>query len=127
MAPGLYELPEGSRVADAIEVAGGARRNADLDALNLAQVLTDGMKVDVITKGSNAASIDASTETDALVSINSADATTLETIPGVGPVTAAAIIEYRDRLGGFGAIDDLIEVTGIGPATLEALRPYVSL
>jgi competence protein ComEA len=61
------------------------------------------------------------------VNINSADQLTLETIPGIGPVTAMAILEYRERAGPFGSIDQLIEVSGIGPATLEAMRPYVTV
>jgi competence protein ComEA len=62
-----------------------------------------------------------------IVNINSSDQAALETIPGIGPVTAMAILEYRASVGSFGSVDELIDVTGIGPATLEAIRPYVSV
>lgn len=125
--PGLYALPAGGRVADAIEAAGGAGSKADLDLLNLAAPLTDGMKVDVLTTGAPAGAAPAPAESPGLVSLNSADAGALETIPGVGPVTAAAILTYRDEAGPFTSIEQLMEVSGIGPATLESIRPYVTL
>ncbi len=128
-APGLYELVAGSRVADAIELAGGPRRSADIDALNLAEVLIDGIKIDVPRRGGSVAatsSPEAATGS-ALVSLNSSDAATLEVVPGIGPVKAAAIIEYRTQIGGFDSIEQLLEVDGIGPATLEALRAHVTL
>ena len=130
-APGLYGLPVGARVADAIAAAGGARANADLDAINLAQVVTDGLKVDVPRAGA-----DVATSTDApspgsgpgaMVSLNSADQAALEVIPGIGPVKAAAIVQYRTDNGAFSSLDELLEVSGIGPATLESIRPYVAL
>jgi competence protein ComEA len=125
--PGLYEFPDGARVADAIESAGGPRKAADLGALNLAQVLTDGLKVSVPRRG-EATAIPGETATEeAAVSVNAADEAALETIPGIGPVKAAAIVAYRTEHGPFGSVEELIEVTGIGPATLEALRPYVTL
>lgn len=130
-APGLYELPAGARVADAIQAAGGAGPRADLGALNLAAPLTDGMKVDVLVRGDAAAATvtpaPATAGSPSTVSLNSADAAALESIPGVGPVTAAAILAYRDEAGPFSSIEQLMEVSGIGPATLEAIRPYVSL
>jgi competence protein ComEA len=128
-SPGLFELPEGSRVADAVAAAGGARRGGVLDLLNLAQLLTDGMKVEVPRKGAQVASQGASPASGGptLVSINGADTTALETIPGIGPVTAAAIIAHRDEIGGFTALEQLLDVSGIGPAKYEAMLPYVAL
>ncbi|HEX2196030.1 MAG TPA: ComEA family DNA-binding protein [Actinomycetota bacterium] len=128
-SPGLYELPSGARVADAIEAAGGAGARADLGALNLAAPLSDGAKVDVLLRGrGNAASpAPVPSASPAAVSLNSADAAALETIPGVGPVTAAAILAYRDEAGPFTSVEQLMEVSGIGPATLESIRPHVSL
>ena len=132
-APGLYSLPAGARVADAISAAGGARPRADLSALNLAELLVDGTKIDVPVSGAVAspqgpdAAPVASSPSPSTVSLNSADQAALETIPGVGPVTAAAIIGYREQIGSFQSIDQLLDVDGIGPATLEAIRPYVSL
>jgi competence protein ComEA len=133
--PGLYELPEDLRVADAIDAAGGATRRADLDALNLAEPLVDGVKVYVPRRGEPVAatgmgtgqSPEQSTTGGALISINTADGLALEQIPGIGPVKAAAIVDYRTQIGSFESIDQLLDVTGIGPATLENLRPYVTL
>jgi competence protein ComEA len=129
--PGVYEFKEGARVADAIDSARGALPKADLNGLNLASPVTDGMQVLVPTRARAAppaaTSLPGATPTPAPVNINSADQLTLETIPGIGPVTATAILEYRERVGPFGSIDELIEVSGIGPATLEAMRPYVTV
>ena len=127
--PGLYALPPGARVADAIEAAGGAGARADLDLLNLAAPVTDGMKVEVLERGAAAPPSGAppADATPGAVSLNSADQAALETIPGVGPVTAAAILAYRDEAGPFTSIEQLMEVSGIGPATLEAVRSYVTL
>jgi competence protein ComEA len=131
--PGLYELADGERVADAIAAAGGPTRAADLDALNLAEPLADGVQVYVGRRGESAAAAAtapgpaASPTAPAAVSINSADAPALELIPGIGPVRAQAIIEYRTQIGSFDSIDQLLDVNGIGPATLESMRPYVTL
>lgn len=126
-APGLYEFPEGARVADAVESAGGPRKGADLGALNLAQVLTDGLKVAVPRRGQPSEGIPEPATERPVVSINAAGEAELETIPGIGPVKAAAIVAHRAEHGPFGSIEELIEVTGIGPATLETVRPYVTL
>jgi competence protein ComEA len=126
--PGLYELPAGSRVADAIESAGGPRLRADLDALNLAAPVVDGGKVDVPRRGELAPSTPSPGPSGASpVSLNAADAAALESIPGIGPVTAQAIIAARDSLGGFDSLEQLLEVDGIGPATFESIRAYVTL
>ena len=124
--PGLYALGSGDRVADAIAAAGGAGERADLDLLNLAAPLTDGMKIEVLARGA-AAPAPAASSSPGAVSLNAADAAALETIPGVGPVTAAAILAYRDEAGPFTSVEQLMEVSGIGPATLESIRPYVTL
>ncbi|HEX2296625.1 MAG TPA: ComEA family DNA-binding protein [Actinomycetota bacterium] len=126
--PGLYALPPGGRVADAIEAAGGALGRADLDLLNLAAPLADGTKVDVLVRGAEPAQgVPAGVAAPAAVSLNAAGVAELETIPGIGPVTAAAIVAYRDEAGPFTSVEQLMEVSGIGPATLESIRPYVSL
>jgi competence protein ComEA len=127
--PGLYEFPDGARVADAIASAGGPKAKADLDALNLAELLTDGMKLLIATQGEGsapAASVSA-TPSVALVNVNSADQAALETIPGIGPVTAVAILDLRARVGSFDSFEQLLEVDGIGPATLESIRSYITL
>jgi competence protein ComEA len=131
--PGLYKVASDARVADAVRAAGGPTPRADLDALNLAEPLVDGTKIDVLQRGEVAppgAGVTPAPEgaaPAALIPLNSADQAALESIPEVGPVTALAILEYRTEIGGFSSIDQLLEVSGIGPATLEAIRPYVTL
>jgi competence protein ComEA len=131
--PGLYEMASGGRVADAVRAAGGPTRRGDLDALNLAEPLVDGTKIEVPRRGEVAAPMPGITPAPggtapaALIPLNTADQAALESIPEVGPVTALAILEYRAEIGAFDSIDQLLEVTGIGPATLEAIRPYVTL
>jgi competence protein ComEA len=125
--PGLYELPIQARVADAIAAAGGPRTRADLDALNLAEVLSDGLKVYVPPIGEAPAASSPHPTAPQTVRLNSADQAALESIVGIGPAKAAAILAYRDEIGSFTAIEQLLDVDGIGPATLEAIRPYVTL
>ena len=132
--PGLYEIPAGARIADAVQAARGPTERADLDALNLAEQLQDGLKVDVPRRGETQVPVPsapqpgASTSTPvAQVNLNTADQAALETIPEIGPVTATAILEYRAQVGSFSSIEELLEVSGVGPATLEAVRPYMTL
>ncbi|MFP5352626.1 MAG: helix-hairpin-helix domain-containing protein [Actinomycetota bacterium] len=128
--PELYEFPAGARVADAIDTAGGPLPKADLDALNLAQPLVDGAQVLVPLRGDDAPATNAPTGTTTGISaipLNSADQAQLETIPGIGPVTATAILELRDELGGYESLDQLLDVDGIGPATLDDIRSYLTL
>jgi competence protein ComEA len=133
--PGLYELVSGERVADAIDAANGPLRRADVDALNLAEVVTDGMQVYVVRRGeappappaTGAVAGGASPATPGVVDLNIADLAALEAIPGIGPVKGAAILQHRDEIGSFDSVEQLLDVTGIGPATLEAIRPYVSV
>lgn len=137
--PGLVVLPAGARVADALDRAGGVRRGADTSMLNLARLLVDGEQVLVGVPGAGAVSGGApgaaatggsgapAPAVGPLVSINSADVATLDTLPGVGPVTATAIVEWRTQHGGFTAVDDLLEVRGIGESTLARLKPLVTL
>jgi competence protein ComEA len=138
---GVYRLAPASRVADAIEQAGGATENADLDALNLAEPLQDGQKIHVPRKGEASAPALASvapsrtprsapqaaaTATPQFpINLNTATAEQLEAIPGIGPVLAQRIIEYRQTHGRFQSVDELREVRGIGPKRLENMRPYV--
>ncbi|WP_204163583.1 ComEA family DNA-binding protein [Nocardioides gilvus] len=130
--PGIVVLPAGSRVVDAIGAAGGAKRGVDLTSLNLARRLLDGEQILVgrsAATGVGAAPAPGTppSPTGALVNLNSASPMELETLPGVGPVTAAAIVEWRERHGGFTAVEDLLEVDGIGEVTLERLAPLVSV
>jgi competence protein ComEA len=118
--PGVYRLPAGSRVADAIERAGGASPGAEPSAINLAARLGDGQQVVVPERTRGAAALP--TDRDSPISLGAATAQELETIEGIGPVTAASIIAFRDERGGLASIEELDQVSGIGPATLEALR-----
>jgi competence protein ComEA len=124
--PGLYRLRDGSRVADAIEVAGGATPKAFLEALNLAAPLADGQQVLVPRKvpgGAPAASGAAAAAGP--VSLSAATLEQLDTLPGVGPVTAQKILDYRTAHGAFRSVEELDAVPGIGPATIEELRELV--
>ncbi len=129
--PGVFEFEPGDRVIDAVERAGGALEKADLTLLNLAAPLTDGQQILVPKKGETPSGMPitggVSGGPTALVNINSADEATLETLNGVGPVLAAAIIQYRTEHGPFASVDQLDEVSGIGPATLEDLRSQVTV
>ena len=131
--PGVLELPVGSRVVDAIEAAGGARGGVDLSGLNLARVLVDGEQV-LVGQGAAAAGVPSGAGAPgapgapaALVNLNTADQALLESLPEVGPVTAQAILAWREEHGGFTAVQELLEVDGIGPATLETLAPLVTV
>ncbi len=119
--PGVYRMPAGSRVTDAIERAGGASGNASPGSINLAAPLADGQQIQVPAKSPAAGSAPGAAP-DGPISLGTATAEELDTIEGIGPVTAAAILEFRDENGGVSSVDDLDQVSGIGPATMEALR-----
>jgi competence protein ComEA len=134
-APGVYELRPGQRVADAIDAAGGALANADPNALNLAAPLADGDRIAVPAAGeastpaghSHAASATDAAGATGPVDLNTAAAAELDSLPGIGPATAAAIIEHRAEHGPFATVDDLDAVPGIGPAKLDAIRDLVTV
>ena len=121
--PGVYRLPGGSRVTDAVERAGGATARGALEGINMAALLADGQQVVVPRAGPGGSSTAASGEAgEGPISLGTATVEELETIEGIGPVTAQKIIEYRDQQGGLSSVDDLDEISGIGPATMESLR-----
>lgn len=129
--PGVYELHEGDRVIDAIEAAGGARSGAALDSLNLAAPLSDGtqvmvLRVSPVAPGGTPAPGSAS-GTPTKININSASATDLEALPGIGEVLAQRIVDYRTQNGPFGTVDDLLDVSGIGDAILAEIRDLVTV
>jgi len=130
--PGLYTLPPGSRVADAVEEAGGALPEADLDLLNLARALVDGEQILVGVPPPPGTSVNGPPGSDgaagagALVDVNRADGALLETLPGVGPVIAENIIAYREAHGPFSSVDDLINVDRIGEKVLADLSPHAT-
>jgi competence protein ComEA len=118
--PGVYRLPAGSRVTDAVRRAGGFAPGANRDAINLAARLSDGQQV-VVPGPGTAASPAAGAQTGP-ISLGSATIEQLDEIEGIGPVTAQKIVEFRDEHGGLSSIDQLDEVDGIGPATMQTLR-----
>ncbi|MDI9370297.1 MAG: ComEA family DNA-binding protein [Synergistaceae bacterium] len=140
--PGVYNLPPGSRVFQLVEAAGGIGPQADPVRINMASPLADGMHIHVpsirpgggimdIPEGSAhslmslAPSMSPSGGHGAMVNVNSASAAELQTLPGIGPVTARAIIEHRERVGPFRSLESLMDVSGIGPKKLEAIRGMV--
>jgi competence protein ComEA len=127
--PGLYRLAHGSRIADAVTRAGGATSKADLAQINLAAPLADGEQVVVPRRGAGVASTGAGSapagSTSAPVQLSTATLEQLDSLPGVGPVTAQKILDYRQKHGAFQSVDELDAVPGIGPKRLEQLHELV--
>ena len=127
---GLYRLHDGDRVFDAVARAGGATTRADLSALNLAAPLVDGTQVVVPARVAatsvSPGAVTATPVAGAKVSLGSATAEQLDTLPGIGPVTAQKIIDWRTTHGPFRSVDALDDVPGIGPARIEQLRDLVT-
>ncbi|MEY2473605.1 MAG: competence protein ComEA [Actinomycetota bacterium] len=126
--PGVVVVPGGSRVTDVVAAAGGPAPDADVDQVNLAAPVTDGERVYIPHKGeamiSSSSAGGAAAAGDGIVNLNDADETALETLPGVGPATAKAIIDYRTQHGKFHKVDDLLNVRGIGPSKLSQIKPH---
>ncbi len=125
--PGLYRVPEGSRVGAALELAGGPTKRAELAGTNLAARVRDGQQVVVPVRGA-AAPVAAGAATGAPagpISLANATQAQLEELDGIGPTLASRILEYRDAHGGFRSVEELAEVDGIGEVRLEALREAV--
>ena len=140
--PGLYAVPAGGRVADALVAAGGTSAEADVEQLNLAARVSDGERIYVPRKGETPPPAPPSAASGASggaaagggkapaggpVDLNTATAEQLDALPGVGPATSRAILAYRTSHGRFRSVTELLEVPGIGPAKLEALRPLVKV
>jgi competence protein ComEA len=128
--PGVYEFVEGARVVDAIDAAGGARPGALLESLNLAAPLADGIQILVPREGETVAppaSGGVVAGVAGLINVNTASPTELEKLPGVGEVIAQAIVDYRTESGPFTSVDQLLDVSGIGDATLESIRELVTV
>jgi competence protein ComEA len=129
--PGLYELAEGSRIDEAIRKAGGPKPKAALELVNLAAPLADGQQILVPARGdvtaAPAAAGAAPSAPAAKVHLNTATLEQLDALPGIGPVTAQNILDYRSEHGSFQTVDELDAVSGIGPARLEQLKPLVEL
>lgn len=117
--PGLVELATRARVADALAGAGGALPGADLTALNLASSVVDGQQIVVPARDE---AVHSASEAGGMLQLNTASTSDLEKLPGLGPVLAARIVDFRDRNGPFEVIEDLLDVPGIGEAKLATLR-----
>jgi competence protein ComEA len=136
--PGLYRLPQGSRYDDAVEKAGGATPKADLALINLAAPISDGIQIVVPTRAPAAASGAGASGSGAPssggtgsaaagpVHLNTATLEELDALPGVGPVTAQKILDYRQEHGAFTSVDQLDDISGIGPKRLDSLRDVVA-
>lgn len=138
--PGVYELPLHSRVEEAVRLAGGVTASADLRTLNLAALLSDGAQLYVATTDqndqaaensgafllNNSASAEA-TSTNAKIDLNTATLAELETLPGVGPSTAQKILSYREDVGRFNQIEDVMNVSGIGEAKFATMRDFITV
>jgi competence protein ComEA len=126
--PGVYRMPAGSRVNDAVQRAGGASARGDTEAINLAARLADGQQIVIPSraKGPAGAVLGAtgagSAAASGPISLGTATIEDLDTIEGIGPVTAQSIVDYRDQHGGLSSVDQLDQIDGIGPATMDALR-----
>lgn len=135
--PGIYELPAKSRVHDAIQAAGGFTENASDQGINLAALLEDGQQVRVYSNVPSENSDDGNeswngntrspTTINALININTATQEMLETLPGIGPVTAGNIIAFREIEGFFTSIEDIQKVPGIGPVTYAELKDLITV
>jgi competence protein ComEA len=129
--PGVYALPEGARVQDVISAAGGFLAEANKETINLARTLEDGEMLDIpfmegfspVLATEAPVIVEASSE---LININTASSIELENLPGIGPTTAQKIIDYREQNGPFLSIEDIINVSGIGPGTYERIKLLIT-
>jgi competence protein ComEA len=125
--PGLVTLPPGSRVADAVRAAGGAIRRGDLATINLAARVSDGQLLLIGMPGGDASAVGATGESSGPVSLNSATVDQLDELPGIGPVLAQRIVDWRTQHGGFKTVHDLDQVSGIGDTIYAELEPLVTV
>jgi competence protein ComEA len=143
--PGLYEFAEGARVQDAIDAAGGMLSTANMDAINLAALLTDGQQLTIPYQSGNEPVEDATTlelpgavveETEGaavtsssgdLININTAALEELDALPGVGPTIAQRIIDYREQNGAFSTIEEIMDVSGVGPTTFDNIKDLITV
>ena len=127
--PGLVTLTEGQRVADAVNAVGGVIETADIDRINMATLLTDGMQVRVPLRigGTDERSNPAGKNADGKINLNTASEKELQELPGIGPAMSARIVEYREEHGDFQNIEDVKNVRGIGNAKFEKMKDKVTI
>jgi competence protein ComEA len=135
--PGVYSLPPNSRVIDAVQAAGGFLENATVSEVNVARRLEDGQRLEIpgtgalptpaFVIGAGGLILTPTPFEGELININTADSTLLQTLPGIGPTNAQRIIDYRETNGPFQIIEDLLKVSGIAPATLDRIRPLITV
>lgn len=122
--PGIVCVRQGDRIYKAIELAGGMSEDADINAINQADYVSDGQKIYVPSLGENY-TIQSGEEVNGLININTADANSLMSLPGIGESRAEAIISYRDTNGSFGTIEDIMNVAGIKEAAFAKIKDYI--
>jgi len=122
LEPGLYELSYGSRVRDVIDAAGGFTALAVKSSVNLARLVSDGEQVVILAESQMATDSD-----QGFISLNRASSSQLESLPGIGPALAGRILAYRDEIGSFASVEQLLEVTGIGSKLFEDIRGSITL
>lgn len=125
--PGLLTLAPGSRVADAVELAGGFLPDALITNINLAQRLIDGQQIYVPSSTEESETARSTLPVDAIIDLNTATAEQLDQLPGIGLTKAEAIIDHRQKIGGFDKIEQILEVTGIGPALFDQIKDRISV
>ena len=130
--PGVFKIPHNGRVIDLVAMAGGLTVEADVSAINMAQLIKDGMHVHVVARpvvlsGGDIAVNPSKGKTNAKININTAAKSELDELPGVGPSLAERIVEYRQTNGSFNDIDELKKVTGIGPSKFEKIKDKVTI
>lgn len=131
--PGVYALPRGARVQDAISAAGGFLAGADKSGINLAQLLEDGEQLDIpLAEGASLViptpGVEVVEPDEAeLVNINTASLAELDALPGIGPTTAQKIIDYREENGPFSSIEEIMDVSGVGPGTFERIKDLITV
>ena len=141
--PGLYEFAEGARVQDAIDAAGGLLASASVDSINLAALLEDGQQLNIPYKAGEEPSTSnpnddtslvlpgvteetQSNSSQELININTASVEELDSLPGIGPTIAQRIIDYRDENGPFQTIEDILNVSGVGPSTFDQIKDLIT-
>lgn len=126
-APGVYKLPAGSRVYEAIQLAGGLTEKADTAAVNQALFLTDGQMIQVLAQGEEGHMAVEEQEEDGRIDLNSADIQALMGIPGIGEAKAKSIIAYREQNGSFQSVEDVMKITGIKEGLYSKMKDYITV